>query len=29
VRIWEHELHKKNAARLEARLRRLLAVRTV
>jgi DNA mismatch endonuclease (patch repair protein) len=29
VRIWEHELQKKNAARLAARLRRLLPVRTV
>jgi DNA mismatch endonuclease (patch repair protein) len=29
VRIWEHELHKKNAARLEARLRRRLPARSV
>jgi len=28
VRVWEHELRKKNAARLAARLRRLLPART-
>jgi 7-cyano-7-deazaguanine synthase in queuosine biosynthesis len=29
VREWEHELRKKNAARLAARLRRLLPARSV